>query len=72
MNVIVSVIKQRLAERGATISFVASGVPMKSDLLSKVLLGQRRLRADEFLQICRILELNLSDFYEFEETNDVA
>lgn len=62
MSNVISVINERIKERGVTLVFVSKQAHMKPDLLSKTLLGTRNLKADEFINLCQILDLTLDDF----------
>lgn len=60
-------INQKLNEiicsRGIKRCFLANALNISEDRVSKILNCQRRLRADEFLAICAILELDPKIFY---------
>lgn len=62
MSRVVSVISERIKERGVTLVFVSKQADMKTDLLSKTLNGTRNMKADEFVKLCQVLDLTLEDF----------
>lgn len=62
MSKVVTVINNRIKERGVTLVFVSKQAHMKVDLLSKTLKGNRNMKADEFVNLCRVLDLTLDDF----------
>ncbi len=62
MNSVISVINSRIEERGVTLVFLSKHTNIKTDLLSKTLNGNRKMKADEFVRLCLILELTLEDF----------
>lgn len=55
-------LKEMIDAKGVTYSFIASktGIPVGS--ISKTMLGQRKLPADELVGICRVLNVDLNDF----------
>lgn len=55
-------LKELIDARGVTYSFLASktGIPVAS--ISKALLGKRRLPADELVEICKVINIDLNDF----------
>ncbi len=59
---VISVINDRIKERGVTLVFVSKQAHMKTDLLSKTLNGNRNMKADEFVNLCQVLDLTLEDF----------
>lgn len=63
MDTIISVIKEKIKDKGMTIKSAAekSGV-ISFDALSQTLLGNRRLMAIEMLGLCRVLGLTFKDF----------
>lgn len=62
MSAVVEVINNRIRARGVTLVFVGKQANMKPDLLGKTLAGDRKLKADEFVNLCRVLDLTLDDF----------
>ena len=62
MRNITEVLNNRIAERGMTITTVATRANMSPDLLSRTLKGHRKLKADELVDLCRVLDLSLTDF----------
>lgn len=57
MNEVTTIIGNRIKERGVTLVFISRKIQMNPDILSKTLKGTRNLKADEFVRICRILDL---------------
>ena len=62
MSEVTAIIGDRIKERGVTLVFISKKADMNPDTLSKTLKGLRNMRADEFVKICRILDLTLDDF----------
>ena len=62
MSELIKVINSRIADRGMTITTVAKRAGMNNDLLCKTLNDKRRLKADELINLCNVLDLNLDDF----------
>lgn len=62
MSGVISVINNRIKERGVTLVFVSKQANIKTDLLSKTLNGNRNMKADEFVSLCQVLDLTLEDF----------
>ena len=62
MDRVAEIISARIEERGTTIVFVAKRAHMSGDALSKSLNGYRKLKADEFIELCRVLDLTFEDF----------
>ena len=58
------VVNRRVKRTGITVSELARRADMQQGLLRKTLIGERVLKADEFVRLCRELELDLSDFAE--------
>ena len=64
MDAIVRIIDSTIKARGLTQKYVSGQAHMHPDLLSKSLQGTRKLKADEFVMLCRVLNLTLDDFDE--------
>lgn len=62
MSNVISVINNRIEERGMKLVFLSKQVNMNNDLLSKTLNGKRTLKADELVRLCQVLDLTLEDF----------
>lgn len=62
MSGVISVINNRIKERGVTLVFVSKQANIKTDLLSKTLNGNRNMKADELVSLCQVLDLTLEDF----------
>ena len=62
MRNITEVLNNRIEERGMTITTVATRANMSPELLSRSLKDHRKLKADELISLCRVLELSLDDF----------
>ena len=62
MSKVISEINDRIKERGVPLVFVSKQAHMKTDLLSKTLNGNRNMKADEFVNLCQVLDLTLEDF----------
>lgn len=62
MSDIVAVIRSKIKERGITMVFISRQLGMNPDLLSKTMNGSRNLKADEFVNLCQLLDLTLEDF----------
>ena len=61
MNII-KVLNTRIKERGITISELSRRVGMNSEMLRRSLAGERNVKADEFINLCRELSLDIEDF----------
>ncbi len=62
MNRAITVINNRIKERGVTLAFVSEQVHMNANLLEKTLNGSRNMKADELVNLCQALDLTLEDF----------
>lgn len=62
MSNVIAIISNRIKERGVTLVFVAKQAHIKTDLLSKTLNGNRKMKADELVRLCQVLDLTLEDF----------
>ena len=58
------VIDAVVQKRGIPIAELSRRVGIDSELLRRSLSGNRKIGADEFVAICRELELEVSDFTE--------
>ena len=58
MSRVTTVISDRIKERGVTLVFVSKQAKIKS----KTLNGNRNMKADEFVNLCQVLDLTLEDF----------
>lgn len=47
--------QRAIENRGVKLSYIAKKIGLSVDLLSKSINGKRRLNADEFLRICKVL-----------------
>ncbi len=56
------VIKNHIERNGIKQKFVADKIGISPELLRRSLEGERKIPADEFLKICWVLSLDLSDF----------
>lgn len=59
---IINVLNERIKERGITVSELARRVGMSDELLRRSLAGTRNVKADEFIELCRELSLDIEDF----------
>lgn len=62
MSKVITVISDRIKERGVTLAFVSAQAHMNADLLEKTLNGNRNMKADELVNLCQALDLTLEDF----------
>lgn len=62
MSDVIAVIRNKIKERGVTMAFISRQLGMNPDLLSKTMNGSRNLKADEFVNLCQLLDLTLEDF----------
>ncbi len=60
-------INQYLESKGIKQSFVAEKSGIKPNILSRVLMGKRPVRADEYISICRAINVPLDKFTEESE-----
>ena len=56
------VIAKKASEVGIPTAKLARRIGMNSELLRRSFLGIRKLQADEFVSLCKELELKLTDF----------
>jgi len=61
MNII-SVINERIRERGISVSELSRRIGMNDEMLRRSLAGNRNVKADEFIGLCRELHLDIEDF----------
>lgn len=61
MNIL-EVLNNRIADRGITISELARRIGMNDELLRRALAGTRNIKADEFINLCRVLGLDIENF----------
>ncbi|MCR1842793.1 helix-turn-helix domain-containing protein [Murimonas intestini] len=61
------VIKNHIEKKGIKPSFIADETGMSRELLRRSLDGKRTLKADEFVKICTLLSLDLTDFEKMED-----
>ena len=59
---IVEVLNKRIRERGISISELARRVGMNGEMLRRSLAGNRKVKADEFINLCCELSLDIEDF----------
>ena len=55
-------IKKHIETNGIKVSFVAERAGISPELLRRSIDGSRKIPADEFIAICNVLSLNISDF----------
>lgn len=58
------VISRRVERTGITVAELARRASLDQGLLRRTLIGQRCMKADELVSLCRVLELELSDFHD--------
>jgi len=56
------VIAQRVKERGISKAELGRRIGIDDELLRRALIGKRKIPADEFVKLCQILGLEISDF----------
>ena len=59
---VTEVLNKRIKERGITMSELARRVGMSDELLRRSLAGIRNIKADEFVNLCNELALDIEDF----------
>lgn len=59
---ITKVINERIRERGISISELSRRAGIKDELLRRSLSGTRSVKADEFIELCKELSLDIEDF----------
>ena len=59
---IVEVINKEVTARGMKLTVLANRSAVNVDLLSKSLRKKRKLKAEELIRLCRVLNLSLDDF----------
>lgn len=55
-------LNQVIADKGISIRSIATRAGMDEQILYRCMRGEQRLKADEFLAICKVAELNPADF----------
>lgn len=60
-------LKQYISENGIKQNFVAEKAGISAELLRRSLDGKRRMQADEFVAVCRVLSLDF-DFFRIPST----
>jgi transcriptional regulator with XRE-family HTH domain len=60
-------ISQYLESKGIKQSFVAEKAKIRQNILSRILRGERACRADEYINICRVIDVPLDMFTEEKE-----
>lgn len=58
------VINKYIEEHGIKQNFVADRAGIPPELFRRSLSGDRKMPADEFIAICRVLSLDIEDFAE--------
>ena len=59
---VVTVLNKRIRERGISVSELSRRVGMNDEMLRRSLTGNRNVRADEFVELCHELALDIEDF----------
>ena len=59
---VIDVINSRIQDRGMTLTAISKRSGINNDLLSKSLRSKRRLKAEELVALCQVLDLTLEDF----------
>lgn len=61
-------LKQLVDNKGVTYSFISSMTGIPVDAISKSFLGKRRLPADELVDICNVVGIDLNELQSARET----
>lgn len=61
MDIIRKFLVNYISERGIKQSFISEKTGLTADTVSKILSGRRKILADEFLSICRALDIPQSE-----------
>lgn len=56
------VLNERVTQRGISVRELARRVGMNAECLRRSLLDERKLKATEFVDLCRELDLDIDDF----------
>lgn len=56
------IIRKNITDRGIKQKFVAEQIGVPPELFRRSIEGKRKIPADEFVAICTVLSLQLSDF----------
>lgn len=64
---VAEIIGARIKQRGITKAELSRRIKLNPDLLDRSLKGERKIKANEFLALCKELELDLSDFEAVEK-----
>lgn len=66
------VIKKNITDRGIKQKFVADQIGIPPELFRRSIEGKRKIPADEFVAICNVLSLQMSDFQNVTQQNKPA
>lgn len=55
-------LSQAITEKGISVRSIATRAGMDEQVLYRCLRAEQRLKADEFLAVCKVAELNPADF----------
>lgn len=61
MDIIRAFLKDVINSKGIKLTYLASKMGISTDLLSKSINGTRKITADEFLKLCKILDISQQD-----------
>ena len=61
MNVIRTFLSQLIESKGVTLTFISKKTKLSVDTLSKSINGTRKITADEFIKICKALEVSAEE-----------
>lgn len=64
MNIIRSFLSELIDEKGVTLTHISRKSGLSVDLLSKSINGTRKISADEFIKICKALEVSNDEITE--------
>ena len=62
MNFAANKVRSELEKRGMPVATAARRANIPAELLRRSLNGERQLKADEFVMLCKVLGLNIEDF----------
>lgn len=64
MDIIKAFLKSEIDRKGIKLTYLAEKLGISTDLMSKSINGSRKISADEFLRLCKILGVSQQDIME--------
>lgn len=61
MDKIVDLLNKKITDNGIKQSYISKQTNIPVDTISKILSGKRKITAEEFLKICKVLDVRQSE-----------